>query len=78
MECAELEEHLTEFLEGELDPAIEAVALEHLATCARCETVLAGTRSVMGLAARHGRVELADHERAELLGRILADDAFDE
>jgi anti-sigma factor RsiW len=73
MDCALLEASLTEFLEGELDAETEAAAVEHLATCARCETVLAGTRAVIGLAATHGRVELPGADRAHLLQQILAD-----
>jgi anti-sigma factor RsiW len=72
MECAELAEHLTDFLEGALDPDSEAAALEHLATCERCDAVLAQTRSVIDLAREHGRIGLEPGERDELLARILA------
>jgi anti-sigma factor RsiW len=75
MKCAELEANLTDFLDGLLDADAEAAALEHLATCGRCETILRQTRSVINLANVHGRVELAADERDELLRRILADDA---
>ena len=77
MECAELEANLTDFLDGVLDADSEAAALEHLATCEHCETILAQTRSVINLANLHGRVELAPDERDELLRRVLADDARD-
>lgn len=73
MDCALLEANLTEFLEGELDAETEAAAVEHLATCERCESVLAGTRAVIGLASTHGRVELPAADRADLLQQILAD-----
>ncbi len=69
--CADLEARLTDFLGGDVEPEVEAAALEHLATCERCETVLAETRSVIGLAGRHGRVELDDDDRDRLLDRIL-------
>ncbi|MGB8860075.1 MAG: zf-HC2 domain-containing protein [Ilumatobacteraceae bacterium] len=72
MDCAQLEAHLTDFLEGELDPSLEAEAVEHLATCQRCELVLAGTRAVIATAAHHGRVAIGS-ERAGLLRRILAE-----
>ena len=73
MECADLEANLIEFLDGLLSPDAEAAAIEHLATCERCEQVLAQTRSVIALAAAHGRMELDADERDELLDRILSD-----
>ena len=72
MDCSELEANLTDFLDGVLDADAEAAALEHLATCDRCEVVLAETRSVIMLASRHGRTELAPGEREELLRQILS------
>ncbi len=72
MNCAQVEANLTEFLEGTLDPEVEAAAVEHLASCERCEQVLAQTRSVIALAAEHGRVRLADDERESLLERIMS------
>ncbi len=74
MECADLEANLTDFLDGVLGADSEAAALEHLATCEHCETILAQTRSVISLANRHGRVDLAPEEREDLLHRILTDD----
>ncbi len=74
MDCAELESNLTDFLDGVLDSASEAAAIEHLATCAQCAAVLGQTRSVISLANQHGRVTLTTDERAQLLRRILADD----
>lgn len=71
MNCADLEAHLTEFLEGELDPDTEAVALEHLATCPRCETVLRQTRGVIDLAHRHGAEPLPAARRDALLASLL-------
>jgi anti-sigma factor RsiW len=74
VDCAELEANLTEFLEGLLSHDAEAAALEHLATCERCEQVLTQTRSVIALAAAHGRTELHAEERDALLDRILSDE----
>ena len=72
MDCAELEANLTNFLEGELDQATETRALEHLATCERCEAVLSQTRSIIELAHRHGRQQLESSAREQLLTRILS------
>jgi anti-sigma factor RsiW len=70
MTCAELAARLTEFIEGVLPEDTEAEAIEHLATCPACERVLGGTRDVMGLGRRHGRIVLDDDRRSALLGRI--------
>ena len=74
MDCAELEANLTDFLDGVLDTEAETAALEHLATCEHCESVLDQTRSVISLANHHGRVALTSDERDDLLHRILSDD----
>ncbi|HXY27248.1 MAG TPA: zf-HC2 domain-containing protein [Acidimicrobiales bacterium] len=71
MDCQTLFEHLTDFLEGSLTPEQEQLALEHLATCPRCETVLDQTREVTRLLAEHGRITLEGERRQELLHRIL-------
>ena len=73
MECSELAEQLTEFLEGDLDADVEAAALDHLATCASCETVLAETQDVIGLARNHGRVTLSETNRAQLWNRVVSE-----
>jgi len=70
MRCEDLAERLTDFLEGELEPEIEEQAIEHLATCDRCEVVLAETREVTRLAHDHGRVVVDEADRARMLGAI--------
>ena len=72
MDCSDLEAMLTDFLEGLLAPAVEAAAVEHVATCQRCEAVLTGTRAVMAAAADVGRLPLEADDRDRLLGDILA------
>ena len=73
MDCLTLFEHLTDFLDGALPPEQEREALEHLATCARCETVLAQTRAVSDLVSEHGKLPLGEASRQRLLGSILHD-----
>lgn len=70
MECADLAERLTDLLEGMLDADDEAAAIEHLATCDRCELVLVQTRAVMAAAAEYGRAVLDPDERTSLMARI--------
>lgn len=72
MNCVDMEAHLTEFLEGELDVATEAAALEHLATCPHCDTVLRQTEQLIALAQDHGSEPLRPHRRNELLTLLLA------
>jgi len=72
MRCDELEAQLTDFLEGLLPAAVEAAAIEHVATCERCEAVLAGTRAVIAMAPQAGRLRLPEEDREELLQRILS------
>jgi len=71
MECQALAEQLTDFMEGLLDADTEAAALEHLASCPRCEHVLTSTRNVVELANEHGRPQLAGVDRDRLLTSIL-------
>jgi len=71
MRCEDMAERLTDLMEGQLDPDEEAAALEHLAGCTHCETVLAETRDAVQLAQDHGRVELADEDRARMLDSIV-------
>lgn len=71
MKCDELAANLTDFLEGETDAAFEAAAVEHLATCSACESVLAGTRAVIDLAHDAGRVTVTREVRESLLAGVL-------
>lgn len=71
MNCETLASELTSFLEGELSPDDESAAIEHLATCDSCETVLAETREVIALAQQHGRESLTDDDRSRLLSNLL-------
>jgi len=73
MECNELAEHLTDFLEGQLGADETDAALAHLASCPRCEIVLDQTRAVIEAGRRHGRVLLDDEHRASLLAAIVND-----
>jgi len=70
MRCDDLAERLTDFLEGELEPEIEEQAIEHLATCDRCEVVLAETREVSRLARDHGKPVVEESDRDRMFGAI--------
>ncbi len=71
MKCEEVAERLTDLMEGDLSESEEAAALEHLATCASCEVVLAETRSVAELAQQHGRTDLSDEDKDRMLSSVV-------
>lgn len=71
MRCEDVFDNLTDLLDGALEPGLEAAALEHLATCERCETTLAETRTLLELAAGERPVQLAPASRRSLLRRIV-------
>ncbi|GEM_PF-1076052 len=70
MDCDELADHLTDLLEGELAPELEAAALEHLAGCSRCELILAETRDIIEVAKEYGRVVPSDVDRQRMRTRL--------
>ncbi len=72
MECEELAEKLTDMMEGDLAEEDEAAALEHLASCSRCEAVLAETDHVVALARDHGRVGLTQEDKDRMQSTLLA------
>lgn len=49
MTCAQFVELVTDYLEGELDPATEARLTEHLADCPGCEPYLDQLRTTIRL-----------------------------
>ena len=71
MNCEQLAENLTDFMEGELSDEEEAEALEHLSTCSSCETVLANTEGAIGLLAEHGSAGISEKQSSELLQKIM-------
>lgn len=71
MRCEDVFDNLTDLLDGALPADVEAAALEHLATCERCEMTLAETRSLLDLAADDRPVELDRPTRDSLLARIV-------
>lgn len=73
MQCDEMADRLTQLMEGELESADETAALEHLASCERCDSVLTATRDVVRLAHDHGRPALDYEARARMLGSIVAE-----
>ena len=77
MRCEDVFDNLTDLLDGALDPDVEVAALEHLATCERCETTLAETRTLVELAADERPTGLDPSARATLLDRIVGEVRLD-
>jgi anti-sigma factor RsiW len=75
--CDEVFDNLTDLLDGALDPDLEVAALEHLATCQRCEITFAETRALVELAAEERPTGLDPDVRSALLDRIVAEVAPD-
>lgn len=71
MKCEDMAVKLTDLMEGDLPETEEVLALEHLASCASCETVLTETQSAQELARNHGRVALSDADRDRMLSTFL-------
>jgi anti-sigma factor RsiW len=46
MECRELLEHLSDFVDEELEPGLRAEAEEHLGRCWRCRAAVDTTRRI--------------------------------
>ncbi len=68
LRCVDLEPLLTDFLEGDLSPEVEAEALEHVASCPACDLYLAEYTETIELISEWGGEVLP----AETTERILA------
>jgi hypothetical protein len=47
--CEQVWREVSNYLEGEVDPALRSAMDEHFRTCARCKSVMEGTRNVITL-----------------------------
>jgi Putative zinc-finger len=47
--CEQVWREVSNYLEGEVDPTLRSAMDEHVRTCARCKSVMAGTRNVVAL-----------------------------
>ena len=47
--CEQVWREISNYLEGEVDAALRSAMDEHFGTCARCKSVLEGTRNVVTL-----------------------------
>lgn len=72
MDCNELVELVTDYLEGELEPAERARLEEHLAICDGCEAYLAQVRETVRLAGKLGAADLDPRLSPRLLQAFRA------
>ena len=49
IDCVEVWRQISNYLEGEVDPALRASMASHFKDCAHCSAVLDGTRNVVKL-----------------------------
>ncbi len=47
--CEQVWREVSNYLEGDVDPALGSAMKEHVGTCARCRSVIEGTRNVVAL-----------------------------
>lgn len=72
--CDEIRDRSWSYLDGELDPAVEAVVDSHLTRCPECEELFAARRSLLETVAR-ARAEKAPPGLRARVESILAADA---
>ncbi len=64
IDCEQVWQEISNYLDGEVGGALRAAMEEHFRTCARCASVLAGTRNVVGLYADERMIDVpAGYER---------------
>ncbi len=69
--CQDLLQHLSAYLDNELDAELTAAAEAHLATCPNCRIVLSSTQHTLTLYRRHYRRHLAPDTRQKLHAQLL-------
>jgi anti-sigma factor RsiW len=68
MECREIVELVTAYLDGSLDREVRDAFERHVAGCDGCERVLDQFRETIRLTGMLHEDQLSDRQRAELLG----------
>ncbi len=75
MNCEELIQYLSDYIDDGLDEELRADAREHLATCQNCRVALDTTRQMIFLYRETGRQAIPAQRRALLFRRLQ--EAFD-
>ncbi|RMF05794.1 MAG: zf-HC2 domain-containing protein [Chloroflexi bacterium] len=74
MECAELLQYLSEYIDNNLDEELTAEAQAHLATCANCKVVLDTTQQTIFLYKQQEPRKIPARRRRRLFNQLQ--DAF--
>ena len=69
--CQDLLQHLSAYLDDELDAELMAAAEAHLDTCPNCRIVLSSTQHTLALYRQHYRPQLAPDTRHKLHAQLL-------
>ncbi len=70
MNCEQLLQYLSDYIDRELNEELTAEAREHLATCRNCHIVLDTTRQTILLSREAGRRGIPIERRADLFARL--------
>lgn len=70
MECEELIQYLSDYIDRELDEELREDAQEHLATCHNCRVVLDTTQKMIFLYRATGRRSIPADRRGALFARL--------
>lgn len=74
MECADLLQYLSEYIDNNLDEELTAEAQAHLATCTNCKVVLDTTQQTIFLYKQQGPRRIPARRRQRLFNQLQ--DAF--
>lgn len=70
MNCQELIDYLSDYIDHNLSEELQADAQAHLATCRNCHVVLDTTRRTIYLYRQSGRQSIPSEHRSELFARL--------
>jgi anti-sigma factor RsiW len=70
MNCEQLIQYLSDYIDRDLSEELSAEARQHLATCRNCHIVLDTTRQTILLCREAGRKGIPIERRADLFARL--------
>ncbi len=70
MNCEQVIQYLSDYIDRDLSEELTAEASEHLATCRNCHVVLDTTRQTILLYRENGRRGIPVERRADLFARL--------
>ncbi|RMG90792.1 MAG: zf-HC2 domain-containing protein [Chloroflexi bacterium] len=70
MNCEQLLQYLSDYIDQNLDEDLSAEAQEHLATCPNCRVVLDTTQKTISLFRKQGKRVIPAHRRQRLFSQL--------